>query len=313
MIDRSGLPCQRCIRWITFVAALVLGASGCVGPTVPPPQVASSDRGAAARGGYLAKAANCEGCHTDRQTGSARFAGGRGIPTPFGVYYSGNITPDPTYGIGAWSDTDFLRALRQGVMPSGAYYFPAFPFPAFSLMTDRDILDIKAYLVRQMPVAEPDRAPAASFPFDVRATMAPWRLLYFEPGPYIPDPSQSSEWNRGAYLANAVGHCGECHTPRGALGALDNNRRFAGTMSASTGVRAPNITADRAHGIGAWSVDDITDLLKIGIAPSGDFASGSMAEVVEGTSQLTDADRRAIAVYTTSVRPLPSGTGMPGS
>jgi mono/diheme cytochrome c family protein len=285
---------------------LVIGfcADGCTGPTVPPPQVASTDPSAAVRGEYLVAAGNCVGCHTDDRHGGTRFAGGKPIETPFGTYYSGHITPDPTTGIGAWSDIDFLRAVRQGVMPSGSYYFPAFPFPSFTLINDRDILDIKAYLSTQPPIVAANRSPEAPFPFNFRPVMAPWRMLYFTPGPYVPDPGQSGEWNRGAYLANAVSHCGECHTPRGALGAVDNDRRFAGTMSASSGIHAPNITSDRADGIGNWTVDEIAQLLKIGMTPLGDFVGGAMAEVVRGTGKLTDADRHAVALYVKSVPPL---------
>jgi mono/diheme cytochrome c family protein len=294
---------------IALAYGLLVG--GCVGPTVAPSQGASSDPGAAGRGEYLADAGNCAGCHTDSEHGGATLAGGKAIATPFGTYYSRNITPDRAHGIGAWSDVEFLRAVRQGVMPDGAYYFPAFPFPSFTLMTDRDILDIKAYLSTRPPAARENRVPDAPFPFDVRAVMAPWRLLYFRPGPYVPDPRQGLEWNRGAYLANAVSHCGECHTPRGALGALDNGRRFAGTESARSGIRAPDITSDRAEGIGRWSADDIATLLESGMTPQGDFVGGAMAEVVRGTARLTAADRHAIALYVKSIPPL-RANGAPG-
>jgi mono/diheme cytochrome c family protein len=298
-----------------LAAALTYGllAGGCTGSTVPPPLgMASSDPGAAARGEYLVDAGNCAGCHTDSEKGGLRLAGGKAIATPFGTYYSRNITPDPSHGIGAWSDADFLRAIRQGVMPDGAYYFPAFPFPSFTLMTDRDILDIKAYLSTQPPAARENRSPDVPFPFGVRAAMAPWRLLYFHAGPYAPDPRQGAEWNRGAYLASAVIHCGECHTPRGALGALDNSRRFAGTKSARSGIRAPDITSDHADGIGAWSTGDIATLLESGMTPEGDVVGGAMAEVVRGTAKLTAADRRAIAVYVKSIPPL-RANGAPGT
>lgn len=290
--------------------ALALLSAACARPSAPAPGVASTDPGAAARGRYLTEAADCAGCHT--RPGGARFAGGRAIVTPFGTYYSDNITPDPAAGIGAWSDADFLRAMRQGTSPNGDDYFPAFPFPSFTAMTDRDILDIRAYLAMQPPAAQPDRPPDAAFPFNMRAAMGAWRLLYFTPGPYVGDPRQSVQWNRGAYLANAVAHCGECHTPRGPLGAIEHDRRFAGTLSAKRGVRAPNITPDPVDGIGKWSIDDIADLLKLGVTPQGDFVGREMADVVTGTSHLTDADRRAIAVYLKSVPPL-HDTGDTGS
>jgi mono/diheme cytochrome c family protein len=264
-----------------------------------------ADSAAVARGAYLVNAAGCAGCHTDKAHGGAPFAGGRAIKTDFGTYYSRNITPDRTYGIGAWSDQDFIRALRRGISPSGEYYFPVFPFPSFTLMTDRDLLDIKAYLFTQKPEPQADKPPAAPFPFDVRAIMGGWRLLYFTEGPYVPDRNRSAEWNRGAYLVNGVSACGECHTPRNFLGALNEDRRLAGApLQGSNAGHAPNITPDRSHGIGTWSIDDITTLLKIGMTPDGDFVGAPMSEVVDRTAKLTGADRKAIAVYLKSLPPL---------
>jgi cytochrome c553 len=174
--------------------------------------VSSADPGAVACGNYLVTAANCAGCHTDGDHNGARFAGGKAIESPFATYYSRNITSDPAHGIGAWSDVDFLTALSAGVSPSGAHYFAAFPFTAFTLMTDRDILDIKAYLATVPPSATIDRAPDASFPFNLRAAMVPWRALFFREGPFMPTQGQSAVWNRGAYLASAGRSlCGMSH------------------------------------------------------------------------------------------------------
>jgi mono/diheme cytochrome c family protein len=268
---------------------------------------ASSDPDALQRGKYLFDAANCAGCHTDTKNGGAFLAGGKAIESPFGAYFSRNITPDPGYGIGKWSDRDFLGALRQGISPSGAHYFPAFPFPSFTGMTDRDILDIKAYLMAQPAVAQPNKPHDVAFPFDVRATMVLWRGLYFQEGPIAPDLSQSAEWNRGAYLVNAVNHCGECHTPRNFLGALDDDRRFSGGhLAGSPRKRVPNITAHPIDGIGRWSLEDIALLLKSGITPKGDFVTAPMSEVVEAMAKLTEADRHAIATYIKSVPSIPS-------
>jgi mono/diheme cytochrome c family protein len=269
----------------------------------------AADPAAAKRGEYLFNAADCVGCHTNGKQG-ARLAGGGAVETPFGSYFSRNITPDPVYGIGAWSDADFLRALRQGISPGGEHYFSAFPFPAFTFMTDRDILDIRAYLQTQPPVAQPNRPHEVSFPYDVRLSMVLWRALYFEPGPLAPDPARSAEWNRGAYLATAVSHCGECHTPRTALGGLDQDRRFGGhKLAGSKGKLAPNISTDTTDGIGKWSVGEIADLLKSGMSPDGDFVAAPMSDVVEGTAKLTDADRMAIATYLKSVPAVPGKGG----
>ncbi len=258
------------------------------------------DADAVKRGEYLADAADCVGCHTDKKHHGQPFAGGGEVPTPFGIYFSGNITPDPVHGIGAWSDQDFLRALRQGISPSGEYYFPAFPFPSFTGMTDRDILDIRAYLLTQQRATTVNQPPAAAFPYNVRSSMEPWRLLYFSEGPLAPDPSKAPEWNRGRYLVSAVAHCGECHTPRDSMGGLETEHSLAGADL------APNITPDVAHGIGKWSLDDIATVLKLGKKPDGSAVKSPMSEVAEGTSKLTDADRLAIAVYLKSVPALPS-------
>ncbi len=269
--------------------------------------MSSSDPGAVARGEYLATAANCAGCHTDKDHGGARFAGGKAIDTPFGAFYSRNITPDPVHGIGAWTDEDFLTALRTGISPEGAHYFAAFPFTSFTMMTDRDILDIKAYLFAQPPSPAVNRPHDVPFPFDMRLVMVPWRALYFREGQFAPDAARSAEWNRGAYLATAVAHCPECHTPRNFLGALKDGRRFVGAPIYGPGHHfAPNITSDPHDGIGAWSLTDITNLLSLGVTPKGDFVGGPMAEVVAGTAKLTDADRHAVAVYVKALPPIPS-------
>ena len=299
----SGLSGRKTIT-SALLAALVSLAAGCATQRIATNGVSSSDPGAAARGEYLVTAANCAGCHTDSDHNGARFGGGTAIKSPFGTYYSRNITPDPVHGIGAWSDVDFLTALRAGVSPLGGHYFAAFPFTAFTLMTDRDILDIKAYLATVPPSATADRAPDASFPFNLRAAMVPWRALFFREGPFVPVEGQSTVWNRGAYLASAVVHCAECHTPRNLLGGLKRDRGFSGaTLYGPGNVHAPNITSDPHDGIGTWSIADVEALLDTGFTPTGDLVSGPMAEVVEGTAKLTATDRHAIAVFVKSLPP----------
>jgi mono/diheme cytochrome c family protein len=265
------------------------------------------DPAAAARGAYLAAAAGCAGCHTDKATGGARFAGGKAIPSRFGTLTSRNITPDPMHGIGAWSDEDFFAALRTGISPGGETYFPVFPFTSFTLMTDRDILDIRAYLATLPAAADEAHRPPSGvkFPLNLPHFMSLWRALYFDAGPLKPDPQQSAQWNRGAYLANAVAHCGECHTPRNWLAAREDDRRFGGGIAyGAGGKRAPNITPDPGDGIGKWRPEDVVTLLKTGMTPDGDFVAAPMSEVVEGTAKLGDSDRMAIAVYLKSLPPL---------
>src|SRR5579863_7492999 len=206
------------LQWIGVAAStlVVVTMIGCNGSSrlSSSPAAIGSEPADVRRGVYLVAAAGCVGCHTDKEHGGARLAAGEAIETPFGAYYSRNITPDATTGIGAWSDADFLRALRLGLSPTGAHYFAAFPFASFTGMTDADIRDIKAYLFTQPAHTKPNRPHDVAFPFDVRLTMVVWRSLYFHEGPLRADPAQSAEWNRGAYLVEAVAHCGECHTPR---------------------------------------------------------------------------------------------------
>jgi mono/diheme cytochrome c family protein len=203
-------------------------------------------------------------------------------------------------GIGAWSDNEFVRALRDGIAPDGSYYFPAFPFPAFTGMTDRDILDIKAYLFTQAPVEQTNKPAATPIP---RFAMAIWRALCFSPGPLSPDPKQSAEWNRGAYLATAVAHCGECHTPRNLLGDLDTEHAFAGAdLADGSKKHAPNITSDRGSGIGKWSKDDLVTLLTTRMKPNGDFVAQPMSEVVDGVTKLSETDRRDRDLYQIAAR-----------
>ena len=271
----------------------------------PPP-----DPAAAARGKYIFDAANCAGCHTDKANGGARLAGGRAVETPFGAYYSRNITPDPVHGIGTWNEAAFRRALREGISPSGAHYFAAFPFTSFTRMTDQDIADLFVYLQTQPPATTPNRPNDVPFPFDARLSMVPWRALYFSPGPFTLDPNHDAEWNRGAYLATAVAHCAECHSPRNFLGAIEQDRAFGGGTLYGPGVHhAPNITSDPESGIGKWRREDIVAVLTYGGLPNGDFVGAPMSEVVEGTRQLSDADRLAIATYIKSLPAVPGKGG----
>jgi len=282
---------------VSGMAALTLLAS-CVPYPHPRSAAALTAPASVTRGEYLFAAANCAGCHTADK--AAPLAGGRALKTAFGTFYTRNITPDPVHGIGAWSDADFIHALRDGVSPDGDYYFPAFPFPSFTGMSDRDLLDIRAYLLTRPAMPRQNRADDSAVP---RPAMAIWRTLEFTPGPSRPDPARSATWNRGAYLANAVAHCGECHTPRDLLGGLENERRFAGAPVEGSDKVAPNLTEDRDHGIGKWSLDDVATVLANGMKPNGDFVGQPMSEVIDGTAKLTEADRRAIATYIKSVTP----------
>ena len=258
-----------------------------------------------ARGEYLFHAANCQSCHTDAKNKGKLLAGGRALKTPFGTFYSPNITPDRDHGIGAWSDADFIAALRHGRAPDGTRYYPAFPYTAFTKMTDDDMLALKAYIFTLPAVDQADRPHELDFPFGWRFLVRFWNWFAFEPGAFAPDPEKSAEWNRGAYLVEALGHCGECHTPRTMIGALDRDMAFAGTAEGPDGEAVPNITPDPETGIGKWRDKDLIFLFRTSLLPDGDAVGGGMAEVVaNGTKYLSDADLEAIVTYLRALPPI---------
>jgi mono/diheme cytochrome c family protein len=249
-------------------------------------------------------AAGCAGCHTDEKGGGAPLAGGRPLATPFGVIFSPNITPDHATGIGGWSEAEFSRALRDGIGRDGHYLFPVFPYPAFTRMTDQDVGDLYAYLMSRPAATQPNKPDELRIPFRWRLLQPVWRLLFFRPGPLPPAPGESAQWNRGRYLAEAVVHCQECHTPRNFLGGLETGRAYSGNPRAPDNMKVPNITGDPETGIGKWSAEDVAALLKTGQTPDMDFVGSRMAEVVKGTGALSDADRAAIALYIKSIAPI---------
>ena len=255
------------------------------------------------RGKYLAEAADCMACHTSQ--GGKDYAGGLGMRLPFGALYSTNITPDKETGIGNYSDQDFLKAVQRGIRRDGARLYPAMPFPSYTYMTDADALAIKAYLFSLPPVRVAAPANTLMFPFDQRWAMGFWSVLFARDSRFEPDASQSPEWNRGAYLAEALAHCGECHTPRSLALALDNRKKFAGAVTA--GWRAFNISSDKTTGLGGWRDEDIVSYLSIGRANGHGTASGPMGEAVDHSfSQLTPEDVHAVVAYLRSVPAIAS-------
>lgn len=262
--------------------------------------------GNAERGAYVLRMGGCASCHTDAKNGGAFLAGGRPLATPFGTFYTSNLTPDPDTGIGGWSTGEFVQAVTKGVSPEGYDYFPAFPYTSFARMTVQDLADLKAYLDTVEPVANPVPPHDLDFPFGFRQLLKPWQVMFFRDGPFEPDPSRSDSWNRGAYLVNGPSHCSECHTQRNSLGAMDRSRFLAGNSSGPDGKPVPNITPHEDDGIGSWSPTDITFALQTGILPDGDVVGGAMSEVVrDSTGHLTPEDRAAIAEYLLSLEPLP--------
>ena len=261
--------------------------------------------GDAKRGAYIFAAGGCAGCHTDTKNNGQLLAGGRELKTPFGSFYGPNITAHPTAGIGSWSDADFIRAVRQGRRPDGAHYFPVFPYTSFTKISDSDLLDLKAYIF-SLPLSDKaSRSHDVGFPFNLRFLQFGWKLLHFTPGEFKPDSAKSAQVNRGAYLADALGHCAECHSPRNPLGGLDRSMLFAGDRSPPGGGKIPNITSDRETGIGKWSDGDLDDLLGSGMTPDGDSVGGEMGEVVaNSTSKLTPDDRKALIAFLRQLPPI---------
>ena len=260
-------------------------------------------------GDYLFRAAGCGGCHTDEKNHGPALAGGPAIKTPRGTFYGPNISPDPAHGLGRWREVDFIRAMREGVRPDGAHYYPSFPYASYTRLTDDDLRALWAYLRRQPPVAQPNRPHDLPWYLRPRSLLSTWKALYFTPGAWQPRPDKDETWNRGAYLVEAVTHCGECHTPRDALGGPRRALHLAGTRDGPDDSVVPNITPDRKTGIGRWRKSEIVEYLASGMTPEGDFAGDVMAEIIDrSTSRLTAADREAIAVYLLSLPPVEHAT-----
>jgi mono/diheme cytochrome c family protein len=259
-------------------------------------------QGDAKRGEYLARAGGCVGCHTEAKPDAVRFAGGRALKTPFGTFYGPNITPHPEAGIGRWTEADFIRALRFGVRPDGAHYFPAFPYPSYTKISDADLRDLWAYLRTLPPSSRASEAHDLGIPFRWRFLVAGWKRLHFTPGAFTPDARLPANVNRGAYLVQALGHCGECHTPRNFLGGPKQDRFLAGGKGPD-GKNVPNLTPTRLK---KQSDGELKDLLTTGMTPDGDVVAETMGEVItQTTSKLTPDDLAALTAYLRSLPPLP--------
>jgi mono/diheme cytochrome c family protein len=251
----------------------------------------------------------CASCHAtpNKDAGKidrTRLGGGLALPSPFGTFYAPNISPDKTDGIGSWTEADFVTALWKGTSPQGEHLFPAFPYDSYAHMELGDVRDLFAYIKTLPPVTGRARGHDLPFPFNIRRLIGGWKLLFLHGGPFVPDPSQSAQWNRGAYLVNAPGHCAECHSPRNFLGGIIDSERFAGGPTPDGKSWVPNITpTGLRHGDEVWSEKDIASFLETGMLPSGDFAGGSMTDVIGNTSLLGAEDRAAIARYVFTLPP----------
>ncbi|HEY2037246.1 MAG TPA: c-type cytochrome [Steroidobacteraceae bacterium] len=271
------------------------------GAASPPAYTPSAD--GLEQGRQLVTLADCRSCHS--AIGGEPFAGGRAITTPFGTFFSPNITPDTRTGIGSWTADDFWHALHDGYSRDGTRLYPVFPYPSYTGISRRDADAMFAYLKTLPPVSQPNRPHELAFPYNHRLLLAVWRLLFFRPAVYRPDPKRSAQWNRGAYLVRAVAHCGTCHDARNALGAVQS--RQGGRGGQVLGWYAPSLTNPLEAGLRGWSIADIVTLLRSGQLGSGAAAPhaslmGPMAEVVYGSLQYARSeDLQAMAVYLQSL------------
>jgi len=247
-------------------------------------------------------AGGCSSCHAvPGQPDRLKLGGGLAIPSPFGTFHVPNISPDPADGIGRWTEAEFVSAVVEGTAPSGAHYFPAFPYGSYRHARVEDVRDMFAYLKTLAPVSGKARDHDLPFPFNLRRNVGIWKWLFMDGKPFASDAARSAQWNRGAYLVNSLGHCAECHSPRNFLGGIVAAQRFAGGPNPEGEGWVPNITRKR---LAEWSAKDIAYFLETGQTPEGDSAGGSMVRVIRNTSQLSAEDRAAMAEYLKSLPPV---------
>ena len=297
---------------ITILVLIVVGV--CAGLFITRPQrLAASELPAGykpdvANGQLIFTAANCSACHaTPGQGDRTQLAGGLKLKSPFGTFVTPNISPDPKFGIGGWTEAEFVDAMKRGTGRHGEHLYPAFPYASYSLLKTSDVRDLFAYMKTLPAVAKPTAPHELKFPFNVRLAVGGWKLLYFHPHEFAADPKKSAAWNRGLYLAEGPAHCAECHTPRNALGGLEAGKLYAGAPNLEAGGRfASNITPHK-DGIGDWSEQDLADFLKSGTDKCFNEPDG-MKDVIKSTSKLPDADNAAIAAY---IHALPPVAGNP--
>jgi mono/diheme cytochrome c family protein len=291
-----------------FLGLILIGAAGLgvywwltipavVAPASLPPRAPNLANGLVAF-----NAGGCSSCHAvPNQPDRLKLGGGLAMPSPFGTFYVPNISSDPTYGIGRWSEAEFVTAVMKGTSPNGAHYFPAFPYASYRYASVDDVRDLFAYLKTLPAVTGKLRDHDLPFPFNIRRNVGGWKFLFMDGKPVVTDASRSASWNRGAYLVNGLGHCAECHSPRNFLGGIVEAQRFAGGPNPEGEGWVPNITQKR---LGEWSAKDIAYFLETGQTPDGDTAGGSMVRVIKNTSQLPAEDRAAIAEYVKSLPPV---------
>lgn len=279
--------------YILTGVTLTLGLGALVATATTLPNESQPGHASIERGRYLVKAGDCAACHT--ADNGKPFAGGRAVPTPFGIIYSTNITPDKDTGIGEWSEADLYRAMHLGIDRQGKNLYPAFPYPWYTKVTPGDVRAIKAYLSTLTAVRQVNRENGLSWPFTMRSGLTLWNKMYLDKGVFVGDPKKSPEWNRGAYLVSGLGHCGACHTEKNLAGAVKKDKALQGGMGENA--FAPSLAGDLRDGLGGWSAAEIAEYLKTG-SNDKSSAAGPMAEVVHDSTQyLNDADLSDIATY----------------
>jgi mono/diheme cytochrome c family protein len=270
---------------------------------IDPPSTSAFPDALVERGRVLSGGGNCASCHT--VAGREDYSGGYAIQTDFGTIYSTNITPDPDTGIGRWSEIAFVRAMRRGIRRDGAHLYPAFPFDHFTKLGDSDLSAIYAYFMSRPPVKGTIPDNTLAFPLNVRLLQAGWKLLYLDAGAYEPNPDNDETWNRGAYLAEGLTHCGACHSPRNTLGAEKSGlERYAGAVI--DGWYAPPLTVANAAAL-PWTEAELYEFLRKGVTDLHGVAGGPMSDVVHrGLTHLADDDIRALAVYFSELAEAPA-------
>ncbi|MBC2835487.1 cytochrome c [Paragemmobacter straminiformis] len=294
-------------RVLTVLCGLaLLGLAAFWYLTEPAPLPADSFAGLspdAAHGQQVFTAAGCASCHmAEGATGEAQLilSGGQKFPSAFGTFIAPNISSDPDHGIGAWSLQDLGNALQRGIGRDGEHLYPALPYTSYQLMQPQDVVDLYAYLQTLPPDATPSQPHDMAFPFTLRRGLGLWKTLFAAPAWAIDAPDLTPVETRGRYIAEALAHCGECHTPRNALGGLDRSRWLAGAPNPSGEGRIPNITPAKL----TWSADEVVEYLTSGFTPDYDSVGGHMAHVVENMSKLPESDRQAVAAYLQRVAPV---------
>ena len=282
------------IRLVTLAAlgVLVVLVATFIEAATTAPGATAFDAALVAKGANLAAIGNCATCHTSE--GGKPYAGGRALSSSVGVVYSTNITPDPETGIGEWTEAEFVRAMREGVDRRGRDLYPAFPYDHFTRLSDADVEAIYAFMMTRDPLRAQNPRNALTFPANLRTSIGAWKTLYFRPGPFEPDPSHDAQWNRGAYLAEGLAHCGACHTPRNMLGAEKSGDRYGGGDADEWLAPAMNEASPAPL---PWTAEQLFNYLRNGSDPRHGIAAGPMIDVVQNLALVPEDDVRAIAVY----------------